>query len=266
MASSEEEKKNWVSAIRKAIEESLGAGEGFSPHSGPLPPNAVLMSADSMADILQEDANHRCFECHAPLDQPNWVSINLGIFLCITCSGIHRSLGTHLSKVRSLLLDKLSPAQLDILRRLGNTRAAKIWEAKPEAEEARQRGIEKFIRDKYAQKLFLSDERVDDSQDAFTLMLLGDNLKRVAWFVAHGQAPFYVTSRSTALHIAASEPNSSPALLEFLLLNGAELGIADENGKTPYDVAIDVKASVAQSVFRQWAATSHVKASLTEDI
>lgn len=36
---------------------------------------------------------------------PEWASINLGILICIECSGVHRNLGSHLSRVRSILLD-----------------------------------------------------------------------------------------------------------------------------------------------------------------
>jgi hypothetical protein len=153
------------------------------------------------------------------------------------------------------------------MRRLGNARMAKIYEAKLEAaDEARLRGIDKYIRDKYIHKSFLADENTDATSEAFITVLCEDNLKRVAWFVAHGHAPFFVGQKSTALHIAASQNLSSAALCEFLLLNGAELGALDENGKTPSDIANELSSSLAQSVLRSWAANSHVKTSLTEDV
>ena len=60
--------------------------------------------------------------------QNAWASINLGVLLCIECSGIHRSLGSHISKVRSLTLDGLSAETTDIISLVGNDRSNQVWE------------------------------------------------------------------------------------------------------------------------------------------
>lgn len=60
---------------------------------------------------------------------PTWASINLGITLCIECSGVHRSLGTHMSKVRSLTLDDLEPEVSALMSELGNDTVNAIFEA-----------------------------------------------------------------------------------------------------------------------------------------
>ncbi|KAJ2448744.1 hypothetical protein EV183_005281 [Coemansia sp. RSA 2336] len=70
--------------------------------------------------LQQDEANERCADCGAP--HPDWCSLNLGCLLCIACSGVHRSLGTHVSKVRSLTLDVTSftPVAVALLLATGN--------------------------------------------------------------------------------------------------------------------------------------------------
>lgn len=43
---------------------------------------------------------------------PTWLSTNLGILTCIECSGIHREMGVHISRIQSLELDKLGTSEL----------------------------------------------------------------------------------------------------------------------------------------------------------
>ena len=81
-----------------------------------------------LGQLLKLEANRRCCDCSAR--GPTWASVNLGLFVCLNCSGIHRSLGTHLSKVRSTTLDTWLPEQVEFVSKLGNVRANAYWEAR----------------------------------------------------------------------------------------------------------------------------------------
>ena len=52
---------------------------------------------------LKNPGNHFCADCKRP--SPTWASINLGVFVCIKCSGCHREIGVHVTKIKSINLD-----------------------------------------------------------------------------------------------------------------------------------------------------------------
>lgn len=102
--------------------------------------------------------NRICADCHGR--QPTWASVNLGVFICLHCSGIHRSLGVHISQVRSTTLDTWLPEQVDFICRVGGNKVMNsFWEAHLPQHFVRPQGVDmlelkRFIIDKYVNKKY----------------------------------------------------------------------------------------------------------------
>uniref|UniRef100_A0A8C1G1Z6 Arf-GAP with coiled-coil, ANK repeat and PH domain-containing protein n=1 Tax=Cyprinus carpio TaxID=7962 RepID=A0A8C1G1Z6_CYPCA len=139
-ADSERQQQSWISAVQNSIasafqdrrDDNLGPRDRCSSVSA----GSVRLSAgeqessgrEALEEVQAISGNGQCCDCGEP--GPDWASINLGITLCITCSGIHRSLGVHFSKVRSLTLDSWEPELVKLMCELGNTAINKIYEAR----------------------------------------------------------------------------------------------------------------------------------------
>lgn len=76
--------------------EHHGSANSVDSHS--LEENKSPEGHDDIFNHLRNiPGNDSCAECRSP--DPDWASLNLGILICIECSGAHRNLGVHISKV-----------------------------------------------------------------------------------------------------------------------------------------------------------------------
>jgi len=130
------------------------------------PPNPdaerTLRNTQTIKSLLKLEPNKVCADCKRN-KHPRWASWNLGVFVCIRCSGIHRGMGTHISRVKSVDLDSWTDEQLQSILSWGNARANKYWEAKlAPGHMPSEAKIENFIRTKYELKRWVMEGPMPD--------------------------------------------------------------------------------------------------------
>ncbi|KAM0721997.1 hypothetical protein Q7P37_002923 [Cladosporium fusiforme] len=202
-----------------------------------------------------DEGNRVCADCGAE-SKVDWCSINLGILLCIECSGIHRSLGTHISKVRSLTLDTAVFTQdiVELLLLIGNRVSNMIWEAKldrflkPSPHSTREQRLH-FITAKYIERTYVSPGHVMQAPDDLLLTSIKRNdIQNVVLALAlRGNPNAKDRSRSTHavfLALAAADP-AAPA--GSSLGHGASSSTSSLRTLTPSGSTSTVKVSDAAS-------------------
>ncbi|XP_075406350.1 arf-GAP with GTPase, ANK repeat and PH domain-containing protein 3 isoform X1 [Tenrec ecaudatus] len=236
-ASTAEERELWVQSVQAQILASLQGCRSAKDKARVGNQNA----AAAVQAVRTVRGNSFCIDCDAP--NPDWASLNLGALMCIECSGIHRHLGAHLSRVRSLDLDDWPPELLAVMTAMGNALANSVWEgslegyAKPGPEACREEK-EQWIRAKYEQRLFLAPLPGSDVPLGQQLLraVVEDDLRLLVTLLAHGSKEevnetYGDGDGRTALHLSSAMANV--VFTQLLIWYGVDVRSQDARGLTP---------------------------------
>ncbi|OQO03827.1 hypothetical protein B0A48_10468 [Cryoendolithus antarcticus] len=185
----------------------------------PVGPDKSEQNRATLKQLVKLEGNKSCADCKRN-KHPRWASWNIGVFVCIRCSGIHRSMGVHISRVKSVDLDSWTDEQMASMIKWGNARANKYWEHKlAEGHVPNEAKIENFIRTKYDSRRWVLDGPMPDpstlddgvGDDDVPLNVVKANIERNGSLRSGGAAAAPSRARQPQVDLFGDVQQSAPA-------------------------------------------------------
>merc|ERR1711963_815509 len=245
-AENETDKEEWMSVLLNSKDRALNQAFADNGQSTNVNQSFLELQRTLVSFIRGLPGNDRCCDCGSQNDA-TWLSTNFGIIVCIECSGIHREMGVHISKIQSLTLDNIGTSQLLVARYMTNDNFNKIMEAKatikpnPSSSMAERKA---YIKAKYEDKKFVeplcstSQEVLLELEAAIEEHSLYDVLRCLCEATHHGvdltdPLPSSEFAESS-LHKAISHENGhSLHIVDFIVQNSILLDKQTREGNTP---------------------------------
>ncbi|XP_067309657.1 arf-GAP with SH3 domain, ANK repeat and PH domain-containing protein 1a isoform X2 [Pseudorasbora parva] len=240
-AEDEQEFVIWISVLTNSKEEALNMA--FRGEQSAGDDSLEDLTKAIIEDVLRMPGNEVCCDCGAP--DPKWLSTNLGILTCIECSGIHREMGVHISRIQSMELDKLGTSELLLAKNVGNSSFNEILEGnlpspspKPtpssDMTERKEYINAKYVEHRFARRTATTaTARQGDLYEAVRtrdlmalIQLYADGVELMDPFPEAGRDP-----GETALHFAVRmSDQTSLHLVDFLVQNSGTPDRQTESG------------------------------------